>query len=36
MGYKFSRYLAAEVEYLDFGTTEIAEHYSLDTAAIPR
>ena len=35
VGYKFSRYLAAEVEYLDFGTTEIAEHYSLDTPPFP-
>ena len=35
MGYKFSQYFAAEVEYLDFGTTEIAEHYSLDVPPLP-
>ena len=35
VGYKFSRYFAAEVEYLDFGTTEIAEHYSLDLPPLP-
>jgi len=35
VGYKFSRYVAAEVEYLDFGTSEIAEHYSLDVPPLP-
>ena len=30
-GYRFSRYLAAEVEYLDLGTTDYAEHYTFDS-----
>ena len=36
VGYRFSRYVAAEVEYLDFGTTEITEYYNFDGTAIPR
>jgi opacity protein-like surface antigen len=27
LGYRVNRYLAAEVEYVDFGTTEVVEHY---------
>jgi len=34
VGYQFSRYLAAEVEYLDFGTTGYAEHYTIG-ASLP-
>jgi OmpA-OmpF porin, OOP family len=29
-GYRFNRYLAAELEYLDFGTSEIHETYVVD------
>jgi opacity protein-like surface antigen len=29
VGYRLNRYLAAEVEYIDFGTTDIVEHYSV-------
>ena len=29
VGYRINPYLAAEVEYIDFGTTDIAEHYDL-------
>jgi opacity protein-like surface antigen len=29
-GYRFSRYFAAEIEYLDLGTTEYTEHYTFD------
>jgi opacity protein-like surface antigen len=35
VGYKVSRYFAAEVEYLEFGTTLIAEHYRLDSPPLP-
>ena len=31
LGYRVSRYLAAEVEYVDFGTTDISEHYIIGT-----
>jgi hypothetical protein len=30
LGYRLNRYLAAELEYVDFGTTKIVEHYSVD------
>jgi opacity protein-like surface antigen len=29
IGYRIHRYLAAEVEYVDFGTTHIDEHYAI-------
>jgi opacity protein-like surface antigen len=29
LGYRINRYLAAEVEYIDFGTTDVSEHYDL-------
>ena len=31
LGYRVNRYLAAEVEYIDFGTTDVVEHYQWDT-----
>ena len=33
-GYRFTRYLAAEFEYLDFGTSEIHETYVVDTVVL--
>jgi opacity protein-like surface antigen len=30
LGYRVNEYLAAEVEYIDFGTTDVVEHYSVD------
>ena len=30
-GYRVSRYFAAEVEYVDLGTTEYTEHYTFDS-----
>jgi len=35
VGYQFNRYLAAEFEYLDFGSTDVAEVYSLDPTQFP-
>ena len=29
-GYRINKYLAGEVEYIDFGTTSVSEHYTLD------
>ncbi len=29
LGYRINRYLAGEVEYADFGTTDVHEHYTL-------
>jgi hypothetical protein len=34
-GYRINSYLAAEVEYIDFGTTDVTEHYSVDNTALP-
>ena len=31
VGYRFTRYIAAEVEYLDLGTTDYTEHYTFDS-----
>lgn len=31
VGYRINRYLAAEVEYMDFGTADVSEHYDLAT-----
>jgi OOP family OmpA-OmpF porin len=33
-GYRFTRYLAAEVEYMDLGTTDITEYYSYNLGPI--
>src|SRR5262249_18221486 len=35
VGYRVNRYVAAEVEYIDFGTTDISEHYNLSTPPVP-
>jgi opacity protein-like surface antigen len=35
LGYRINQYLAAEVEYMDFGSTDIAEHYDLGASAFP-
>ena len=35
LGYRINRYLAAEVEYADFGTTDVHEHYSLPDQPFP-
>jgi hypothetical protein len=29
VGYRINRYVAAEVEYIDFGATDVVEHYSV-------
>ena len=33
LGYRINRYLAGEVEYVDFGTADISEHYDLGNSA---
>jgi OmpA-OmpF porin, OOP family len=33
LGYRINRYLAGEVEYVDFGTADIREHYDLGSSA---
>ena len=35
LGYRVNRYLAGEVEYIDFGTTNVAEHYTVGDIAAP-
>lgn len=35
LGYRVNKYLAGEVEYIDFGTTEVTEHYSVDNTSLP-
>ncbi len=35
MGYRLNPYVAVEVEYMDFGTTDISEHYDLGPPVIP-
>jgi len=35
LGYRVNKYLAGEVEYVDFGTTDVAEHYALNNLPIP-
>jgi hypothetical protein len=35
LGYRINSYLAAELEYLDFGTTDVAEHYDLEFPGLP-
>jgi opacity protein-like surface antigen len=37
LGYRVTKYIAAEVEYIDFGTTDVTEHYIVDTpgASVP-
>ena len=32
LGYRINRYVAGEVEYADFGTTDVHEHYSVPNA----
>jgi hypothetical protein len=34
LGYQINRYFAAEVEYIDFSTTDISEHYNVDLSPI--
>ena len=35
LGYRVNKYLAAEMEYIDFGTTDVAEHYDIEPAGSP-
>ena len=35
LGYRINKYLSAEVEYIDFGTTDVVEHYSVDNTGAP-
>ena len=35
LGYRINRYLAGEVEYVDFGTTDVSEHYTVDIPGAP-
>jgi opacity protein-like surface antigen len=35
LGYRVNRYLAGELEYMDFGTTDVTEHYSVDNIGAP-
>jgi hypothetical protein len=35
LGYRVNKYLAGEVEYIDFGTTDVAEHYTVDNIGSP-
>jgi outer membrane protein with beta-barrel domain len=35
LGYRINKYLAGEVEYIDFGTTHVTEHYTIDDQGFP-
>jgi opacity protein-like surface antigen len=35
LGYRINRYLAGELEYVDFGTTDVTENYSTNTPGAP-
>ena len=35
LGYRINKYLAGEVEYIDFGTTDVTENYSVDNIGAP-
>jgi OOP family OmpA-OmpF porin len=35
LGYRINRYLAGELEYIDFGTTDVAEHYTVSNVPFP-
>jgi hypothetical protein len=35
LGYRVNKYLSGEVEYVDFGTTDVAEHYTVDNIGAP-
>lgn len=35
LGYRINRYLSAELEYIDFGTTRVIEHYRVDNPGAP-
>ena len=35
VGYRLNPYFAAEVEYIDFGTADITEHYTFSTPPVP-
>lgn len=35
LGYRINRYLAGELEYVDFGTTDVTEHYTIDDPGLP-
>lgn len=35
LGYRVNKYFAGELEYIDFGTTKVAEHYTLDNVPTP-
>jgi opacity protein-like surface antigen len=35
LGYRITKYLTGEVEYIDFGTTGVTEHYSVSNTGAP-
>jgi hypothetical protein len=35
LGYRINRYLAGELEYIDFGTTDVTEHYTVNNVPFP-
>jgi hypothetical protein len=35
LGYRVNKYFAGELEYIDFGTTNVAEHYTVDNPGLP-
>ena len=35
LGYRINRYLSGEVEYIDFGTTDVVEHYVVPNIGFP-
>jgi len=35
LGYRVNKYLAGEVEYIDFGTTDVTEHYTVSNPNAP-
>jgi hypothetical protein len=35
LGYRINRYLAGELEYIDFGTTDVVEHYTVSNVPFP-
>jgi len=35
LGYRVNKYFAGELEYIDFGTTNVTEHYTVDNPGLP-
>jgi opacity protein-like surface antigen len=35
LGYRINKYFSGELEYIDFGTTDVAEHYTISDTVAP-